>query len=110
MQQDHARRHADYVIREAPSAAPHDPVLHRLVGIYSFWLVSLKGADNNSRRKSLRIAADSFRAKWGMLLPSEREELVDVLVSKYCLWQLDPTQVDLDQLVRLSYLLLVVHE
>ncbi|GAA5842888.1 hypothetical protein JCM9279_004018 [Rhodotorula babjevae] len=97
--QEHARRHAAYVIREAPSAAPHDPVLHRLLGLYSFWLVSLKGADNNSRRKSLKVAADSFRAKWGMLLPSERDELVDVLASKYCLWQLDPTQVDLDEIV-----------
>ncbi|GAA5940192.1 hypothetical protein JCM3775_007290 [Rhodotorula graminis] len=97
MQAEPSRR-PDYTLPTA-SLESADPVLHQLAVVMGWWLPCLPGASNRKYRENAVDAVHSFRNGWGTFLPSERERAVDFLVSVWCKWQVDPTQVDPNMVV-----------
>lgn len=91
-------------VHGASTTPLEDPVLHRLVLAYGWWLRCLEGPEYTSYRKNANGAVAGFEKGWGVLLPSERERALDLLVSSWCSWQADRSQVDPEVVVRLVFL------
>ncbi|GAA5842883.1 hypothetical protein JCM9279_004017 [Rhodotorula babjevae] len=74
--------------------APHDPLLHRLLVLFGWFLPSLDWRI----RQRVDSASVSFTNDWGKLLPEEREAAVDMLVGMWCAFTADSKSLDPAQL------------
>ncbi|GAA5940188.1 hypothetical protein JCM3775_007289 [Rhodotorula graminis] len=74
--------------------APSDPLLSRLLALYTWFLPSLDWRF----RQRVESAGVSFRNEWGRLLPDERDRAVDVLVGRWCAFKADARSLDPAQL------------
>mgnify|MGYP006886204030 CR=1 FL=1 len=72
------------------NSSDEDPLFRRLLLLYEWMQPSIEWR----MRQRAQSATNSFRNDWHKLLPTEREDVVDLLVSRYCLLQADPKHIE----------------